>query len=125
VTDMLMHIATAVTDTVLQMLVGMERRRGVGTEAGAIAGVLVVRGHIVAVAAVVMIVIVMCGQENIADPHLWTGLLLLGMVDEVAGDTNVLKIILSKQQGTPACLYSAQDFTESSGKSANCEFSQQ
>ncbi len=26
VTDMLMHIATAVTDTVLQMVVGMERR---------------------------------------------------------------------------------------------------
>jgi len=70
VTDMLMHIATVVTDTVPQMLVGMERRRGVGTEAGAIAGVLVVHGHIVAVAAVVMIVIVMCGQENIADPHL-------------------------------------------------------
>jgi hypothetical protein len=26
VTDMLMHIATVVTDTVLQMVVGMERR---------------------------------------------------------------------------------------------------
>jgi hypothetical protein len=72
-----------------------------------------------------MIVIVMCGQENIADPHLWTGQLLLGTVDEVVGDTNVLKIILSRQQGTPACSYSAQDFTESFGKSANCEFSQQ
>jgi hypothetical protein len=47
------------------------------------------------------------------------------MVDEVVGDTNVLKIILSRQQGTPACSYSAQDFTESFGKSANCEFSQQ
>jgi hypothetical protein len=47
------------------------------------------------------------------------------MVDEVVGDTNVLKIILSRQQGTPACLYSAQDFAASSGKSANCEFSQQ
>jgi hypothetical protein len=70
VTDMLMHIATVVTDTMPQMLVGMERRRGVVTEAEAIAGVLVVHGHIVAVAAVVMIVIVMCGRENIADPHL-------------------------------------------------------